>query len=84
MNAREFIDELAGSGRHHFTPEEAAAATQRNLSAARAQLRSLKNGGFIAEPARGFLVILPPEYRNVGCLPAEQLLPELMALAGES
>ena len=33
----------------------------------------------IASPARGFYVIVPPEYRRLGCLPAEQFLPALMA-----
>jgi hypothetical protein len=49
----------------------------------RAQLRRLKEQGLIAEPVRGFLVIVPPEYRHLGCLPAEQFVPQLMAIAAE-
>jgi hypothetical protein len=29
-------------------------------------------------PYRGFHVIVPPEYRRLGCLPADQFIPELM------
>ena len=48
-------------------------------AAARLALRRLANKGLIASPARGFYVILPPEYRRLGCLPAEQFVPALMA-----
>jgi predicted transcriptional regulator of viral defense system len=34
--------------------------------------------GEIASPARGFHVIVPPEYRRLGCLPADQFIPSLM------
>ncbi|MDT8422263.1 MAG: type IV toxin-antitoxin system AbiEi family antitoxin [Desulfuromonadales bacterium] len=34
-------------------------------------------------PLRGFYVIVPPEYRSLGCLPAEQLIPDLMSCLGE-
>jgi len=33
-------------------------------------------------PARGFYVILPPEYQSLGCLPAEQFIPALMERIG--
>ena len=32
----------------------------------------------IASPARGFYVIVPPEYRALGSLPADQFIPALM------
>jgi predicted transcriptional regulator of viral defense system len=32
----------------------------------------------IASPARGFYVIVPPEYRSLSCLPADQFVPALM------
>jgi len=34
--------------------------------------------GEIAMPYRGFYVIVPPEYRKTGCLPANQFIPLLM------
>lgn len=36
----------------------------------------------VATPARGFYVIVPPEYRSLGCLPADQFIPALMAQLG--
>jgi predicted transcriptional regulator of viral defense system len=61
-----------------FTTDEAAAALDRSLVATRAALRRLKAKGNIADPHRGFHVIVPPEYRAVGCLPADQFVPDLM------
>jgi predicted transcriptional regulator of viral defense system len=48
------------------------------VTAARAALRRLKHKGEIADPHRGFHIIVPPEYRTLGCLPAEQFVPQLM------
>ena len=48
-------------------------------AAARLALSRLANKGLIASPGRGFYVIVPPEYRRLGCLPAEQFVPALMA-----
>ena len=48
-------------------------------SAARLSLSRLARKGLIASPARGFYVILPPEYRHLGCLPADQFISALMA-----
>jgi predicted transcriptional regulator of viral defense system len=83
MRARKYIEELASRGRYHFAVGEALAALDAGPDAVRAQLRRLKEQGLLAEPARGFLVIVPPEYRALGCLPAEQFVPQLLAGAAE-
>jgi predicted transcriptional regulator of viral defense system len=75
----DYLVDLAARGRHHFTTEEAAAALGRSVPAVRAALRRLKSKGEIADPHRGFHVIVPPEYRRIGCLPAEQFIDQLMA-----
>ena len=49
-----------------------------SVPAATAALNRLAKKGAIASPVRGFHVILPPEYRSLGCLPAEQFIPALM------
>jgi len=41
-------------------------------------LSRLAAKGAIASPAREFYLIVPPEYRGLGCLPAEQFVPALM------
>ena len=84
MRAREYIRDLAADGVHHFTTAEAAEALEGNLPAVRAQLRRLKRQALIAEPVRSFHVIVPPEHRRLGCLPAEQFIDQLMQERGES
>ena len=83
MFARDYVAELAARGRHHFTTNEAVAAIGSARSAVRGQLRRLKARGVIAEPVRGFNMIVPARHRSRGCLPAEQFIPQLMDLAGE-
>lgn len=53
-----------------------------SATATRAALRRLKAKGLIAAPYRGFHVIVPPEYQQLGCLPADQFVPQLMAHLG--
>jgi predicted transcriptional regulator of viral defense system len=81
--AATYVDDLAADGRHTFTTKEAVAALGGSLPAVRAALRRLKAKGEIADPHRGFHVIVPPEYRRLRCLPAEQFVPQLMRHLGE-
>jgi predicted transcriptional regulator of viral defense system len=83
MRTREYIDRLTAGGCHHFTAKEAACAMHCSFASVHGRLRRLKQSGVIAEPTRGFLVIVPPEYRQLGCLPPEQFVPQLLALAAE-
>jgi predicted transcriptional regulator of viral defense system len=76
--ARQYIEQLATAGRYSFTRHEAQAALAVSGSAAGLALNRLAKQGFIASPARGFYTIVPPEYRALGCLPAEQFVPDLM------
>jgi len=78
MRAIEYIRDLAASGTYHFTTADAIKAIGGNSPAVRAQLRRLKRQESIAEPVRGFHVIVPPEHRRLGCLPAEQFIDQLM------
>ena len=83
LSASRYIVDLAARGRHHFTTEEAATALGSSTPAVRAALRRLKAKGAVAQPFRGFNVIVPPEYRRLGCLPADQFVPQLMQHLGE-
>jgi predicted transcriptional regulator of viral defense system len=78
----EFIEGLAAKGRYHFTTEEAAQAVGSSYVAARAAIRRLRLKGRVAMPYRGFNVFVPPEYRRLGCLPAEQFVPQLLEQLG--
>lgn len=81
--AAQFIVEQAARGRYHFTTDEAVASLGGSLPAVRAALRRLKAKGAIADPHRGFHVVVPPEYRRLGCLPADQFVPQLMEQLAE-
>jgi predicted transcriptional regulator of viral defense system len=83
MRASEYIRDLAANGSYHFTTTEAMAAVRANPPAVRAQLRRLKQQALVAEPVRSFHVIIPPEHRNLGCLPAEHFIDQLMQLWDE-
>lgn len=76
--ARDYIDGLASAGRHHFTSGDAREALGVSAAATRLALNRLARKGIIAQPARGFYVIVPPEYRSLGCLPPEQFIPTIM------
>ncbi len=77
-----YVDALLASGRYTFTTEEATRAFGTSEVAARAALRRLAARSRIAMPLRGFHVIVPPEYRKLGCLPPEQFVPQLMEVLG--
>ena len=82
MSAVRYILDLAARGRYHFTTGEAVAAFGGSVPAVRAALRRLKARGEIADPYQGFHVIVPPEYRRLGCLPADQFVPQLLQHLG--
>ncbi len=81
-NARGYIDGLAARGRYHFSPEEAREALGGTRDAVMLALHRLARRGLVAHPAHGFYVIVPPEYRRLGCLPADQFIPALMEKLG--
>ena len=78
MKLSQYIDSLQAKGVYCFSGAEAVAALESSTVATRAALRRLKHHGAIAMPYRGFYVIVPPEYRQMGCLPANQFIPSLM------
>lgn len=82
MTLRNYIDELASHGRYSFALEEARAALGISPNAVRLAVNRLVKAGVLVSPARGFYVAVPPEYRRLGCPPADQFLPQLMAFLG--
>lgn len=76
---KDYIEELASRGRHHFTSGNARQALGVSANATTKALNRLKNQGSNATPERESYVIVSPEYRSLGCLPAEQFIPAFMA-----
>ncbi len=82
MDIGTYIDDLVARGRYHFTTEDAAAALGSAPVAVRAAIRRLREKGRVAMPHRGFHLVVPPEYRALQCLPADQFVPQLMEHLG--
>lgn len=82
--AKGYIDALASRGRYNFDAAEIANALGASKPATHNALARLAKQGLIASPAKGFYVIVPPEYRSLGCLPAEQFIPALLNRKGDA
>lgn len=82
LHTRDYVSRLMAKGRYTFTSREAREALGVSADAARLALNRLGRQGWIASPARGFYVIVPPEYQRLGCLPADQFVPALMDSRG--
>ena len=78
QSAREYITGLAAGGRYHFTSVDAQKSLGVTAAATKLALNRLAKKGLVASPARGYYVVVPPEYRSIGCLPADQFIPALM------
>lgn len=83
MHAHQMIDLLAARGQHHFTMDYAVKTLGVSAVTARAALRRIRDRDLIASPWRGFFVIVPPEYRVLGCPPAEHFIDQLMEFVGQ-
>ena len=76
--ASDIIANFAANGRRHFSTADMRSVLGVSAAATRLALGRLAKKGLIASPARSFYVILPPEYRRLGCLPANEFVPALM------
>lgn len=83
-NIRNFVSGLAAGGRYFFASRDARSALDVSPAAAKLALNRMAKQGSIASPARGFYVIVPPEYHSLGCLPADQFIPALMKNLGQT
>ena len=81
--AAEYIEDLQMNGRVVFSTDDAVQVLGKPALVVRAQLRRLKERGRIVDPYRGFHVIVPPQYRRLGCLPPDHFIPQLMEHLGE-
>jgi predicted transcriptional regulator of viral defense system len=79
----DFINAMAAKGRSSFSYKDIEKQINLSSMAIKAALRRLQKKGDIVMPCRGFYVIVPPEYRALGSLPAEQFIPDLMNYLGE-
>ncbi len=77
------ISQFAAEGISTFSFIDLEQRISSSPAALKSALRRLMKKGAIAMLHQGFYVIVPPEYRSMGCRPAEQFIPELMDYLGE-
>lgn len=78
MKIEEYIQDLSAQGIRTFTSKEVKTALGKSDKAAWAAIERLKAKGRLASPAKGFYIIIPPEYRVLKCLPPELFISQLM------
>ena len=78
MSIKQYIDDLVAGGRYFFTFEEVQQKFGLSNTAAWALLQRLKTKKEIVSPTHGYYLIIPREYRNLGTLPPEQFIHDLM------
>ena len=84
MSAYKILKDLPARGEYGFTTAVAKKLLGSSDVAVHSAVQRLRKKGDIAMPYRGFYVIVPPEYRILGCLPAEHFIPLLMDHIGET
>jgi len=77
-----WIESLPQDGRYAFSREEAASVSGASAAAIKMTLYRLKRTGAVVSPRRGFYVLVPPEYRTAGTLPATWFIDDLMVHLG--
>lgn len=73
-----WVEKLQSQGRYTFTRFDAESETGRSFIAVQTAMRRLKEQNRVVSPRKGFYVIVPPEYRAVGSVPASWFINDLM------
>jgi predicted transcriptional regulator of viral defense system len=78
----EYVDGLQAGGRYVFRREEAMVALGASEIAIQHAVRRLAAKARVVVPRRGFVVVVPHEYRNAGTPPPSWFIDELMKFHG--
>ena len=73
-----YIDSLTANGEISFTLENFCHGLGVNRNAGLTALDRLKKQKKVVSPGKGYYLILTPEFRNKGCLPADFFIDDLM------
>lgn len=76
--AEQYLDNLTAQGEILFTSQQLRQALNCSESSALNILNRLKNKKEITSPSKGYYLILTPEFREQGCLPADYFIDDLM------
>ena len=74
----DYLKDLRRSGQLSFTIDKVVSDLKILERNALVAIHRIKKRGEIISPARGFYVLIPPEYQLQGCIPAQNLVPILM------
>jgi predicted transcriptional regulator of viral defense system len=74
----EYLEKLRSTGRRYFTSQEIIKDLGLSDDAARSGLYRLKRGGKLISPLSGLYIIVPPEHKSYGSIPAIELIPIMM------
>ena len=73
-----YLDHLSSLGKQYFTFSDILKDLDVSPDSVKSGLYRMKKQGKIISPAKGLYVIVPPEHRLQGSIPAEELVPILM------
>lgn len=73
-----YLEKLHSMGRRYFTSQRMIEDLKISNAAARSRLYRLKKEGRLISPISGLYVIVPPEHRPYGSIPADELVPIIM------
>lgn len=82
LAAHDLPDHLLSSGVNTFTLTDATQLLERTGDAVRKGLERLTRKRLIFSPARGFYVVIPPQYRRQGAVPATHFIDAMMRALG--
>jgi len=82
MQFSNYIENLSRHGKCSFSLAEAERTLGKTRLALLSSIMHLLAKEELVSPAKGFYIIIPPEYKVLGCLPAEQFIPYLMEYWG--
>jgi len=73
-----YLEKLRSTGRRYFTSQEIIKDLSLSEDAARSGLYRLKRDEKLISPISGLYVIVPPEHKSYGSIPADELIPIMM------
>jgi len=74
----DYLKHIRSLGRRSFTIDQAISGLKVSKGSIISAISRLKKRRELISPAKGFYVIIPPEYKQQGCIPPEELIPLLM------
>ncbi|CAN5605574.1 hypothetical protein BH11CYA1_BH11CYA1_18080 [soil metagenome] len=83
MGIPKYVEDLQAKGRYAFSYPALVAASGKTEKAVERALSRLRQHGAIANPRKGFYVIVPPEYRVAGCLPPTWFIDDMLKFMDE-